>query len=108
MVLVVFRNRLREEHAAEYRALAPRMEELARSMPGFVSAKTFSAPDGERVTLVEFESWEHVDAWKAHPEHREAQRLGRERFYAEYRLQSCEPRRDYSHRRREAGTPSGD
>jgi heme-degrading monooxygenase HmoA len=99
MVLVVFRTRLREEHAGEYQELAPRLAELARSMPGFISMKSFASPDGERVTLVEFESWEHVDAWKAHPEHREAQRLGRERFYAEYRLQSGEPRRDYGYRR---------
>ena len=35
-------------------------------------------------SLVEFESPEHLRAWREHPEHREAQRIGRERFYEEY------------------------
>jgi len=34
-----------------------------------------------------------VQAWKKVPEHREAQRLGREFFYTEYRIQVCDPHR---------------
>ncbi len=35
---------------------------------------------------IEFESAEHLRAWREHPEHRQAQKLGRERFYEEYSL----------------------
>lgn len=97
MIVTVFRSRLRPEHAEEYARVAPRMLELARSMPGFVSVKSFAADDGERVTIVEFDSEASHRAWREHPEHLEAQRLGRDRFYSEYRVQVCrvERQRDF-------------
>ena len=38
----------------EYVALANRINELARTIPGYVSHKDFYANDGERVAVVEF------------------------------------------------------
>ena len=96
MIVTIFRSRLRPELQEEYAEVAARMKRLAESMPGFVAMKTFSAPDGERVTIAEFDSQERHDAWRAHPEHRAAQQMGRESFYSEYRIQVCEPIRDYS------------
>ena len=95
MVTAIFRSRLREDADSGYRALAARMLELARSMPGFVDFKSFRAEDGERVSLIEFESLATLEAWRDDPEHLKAQREGRERFYSEYRLQLCEPLRAY-------------
>jgi heme-degrading monooxygenase HmoA len=95
MILTIFRSRLRPEHEREYHEWGERMEELARSMPGFLSFKTFYARDGERVSIVEFENAEAHEAWRNHPEHREAQRLGREKFYSEFRIQVCESPRTY-------------
>jgi heme-degrading monooxygenase HmoA len=89
MVVTIFRSRLRPDHPDEYLALAKRMFELASAMPGFVSIKTFTAEDGERVSIVEFDSQESHDAWRDHPEHRVAQGLGREKLYAEYKIQVC-------------------
>jgi antibiotic biosynthesis monooxygenase (ABM) superfamily enzyme len=40
MIVIVFRSRLRPELGDEYAALADRMSELARTMPGYVSEKT--------------------------------------------------------------------
>ena len=89
MLLTVFRSRLRPEQAAEYAVVAAPMEELARAMPGFLSIKGFTAADGERVSIVEFADEETQRVWREHPEHREAQRLGREKFYATFRIQVC-------------------
>ena len=93
MVVVIFRSRLTAQAGEEYARTAPRMLELAQSMPGFVSFKAFSASDGERVSIIEFESEEALAAWREHPEHRQAQRRGREVFYQEYQLQVCVPQR---------------
>lgn len=71
------------------------MYELAVSMPGFVSYKDFIAEDGENVSIVEFDTLEHLAAWKDHPEHRQAQADGRERFFSEYRIQVCSTVREY-------------
>jgi heme-degrading monooxygenase HmoA len=89
MILTIFRSRLRPEHLTEYEAMTKRMDDLAKTMPGFLSIKTFAAPDGERVSLVEFDSEENHQAWRRHPAHREAQRLGHERFYSEFQIQVC-------------------
>jgi heme-degrading monooxygenase HmoA len=35
-------------------------------------------------------------AWRNQPDHREAQELGKKLFYSEYRIQVCQPIRDYS------------
>jgi heme-degrading monooxygenase HmoA len=102
MIVTIFRSRLRAEHQEEYERMAARMHDLAQNMLGFVSIKTFTASDGERVSLVEFDSEAAHQAWRQHPEHREAQRLGREKFYSEYRIQVCRLERDYG-KKAEAG-----
>jgi len=95
-VLTVFRNRLSPDAADAYGELAPHILDLARSMPGFVDAKTFSAADGERVTVVTFTDRPSHDAWRDHPEHRAAQRRGIAEFYDEYSIQVATVR--YEHR----------
>jgi len=94
VIVVVFRSRLHPACPPSYGALADRMLELARSMPGFVSFHHYEATDGERVSLVEFESEETARAWRAHAEHRAAQERGRSEFYAWYRIQICEQLRE--------------
>jgi heme-degrading monooxygenase HmoA len=93
LVIGIFRNRLREG-AAGYPATAERMEALVSKLPGFLGIKTFRAEDGERVSLFAFESLAALEAWRDHPEHRVAQRRGRDEFYAEYTLQICQPLRE--------------
>lgn len=94
MIITVFRSRLKPEAGEEYERWAARMSELARQMPGYISHKAFVAEDGERVTIVEFESEQAQRAWSAHPEHVEAKKKGRASFYLEYRLQICSVQRD--------------
>ena len=94
MIVTVFRSRLAPGLKDEYVALANRMNEIAKTIPGYISHKGFFAEDGERVTVVEFEDEEAMRAWRMHPEHRAAQKLARERFYAEYSVQICEVKRE--------------
>ena len=89
MIVTVFRSRLRPGVRDEYVALVERMNELARTMPGYISHKGFFAEDGERVTIVEFEHEEGLRAWRTNPEHRAAQKLAREKYYTEYHVQIC-------------------
>jgi heme-degrading monooxygenase HmoA len=88
-VVTVFRSTLRPDAVEEYEVVSERMVALARAMPGLLDYKTFASDDGERVTLVTFASIEEHQAWRDHPEHRQAQRLGRERFYDTYAIQVC-------------------
>ena len=94
MIVTVFRSRLMPGLQDEYVALVGRMERIARTIPGYISHKGFWADDGERVTIVEFESEETHRAWAMHPEHMEAKKKGRSSFYQEYRVQVCAVERD--------------
>jgi heme-degrading monooxygenase HmoA len=84
-VVTVFRNRLRAD-ARAYAEHSARMGALAQTMPGYVEHKTFTADDGERVTVVTFADRASHDAWGRHPDHREAQRAGLGDYYEEYSI----------------------
>lgn len=94
MIVTVFRSRLNPEAQEEYLAWATRMSELAKTVPGYISHKSFVALDGERVTIVEFETEEGMRTWAKHPEHVEAKKKGRKTFFTEYRVQVCNVSRD--------------
>jgi heme-degrading monooxygenase HmoA len=94
MVISIFRSRLRPENAEEFHELAARMMELAEAMPGFVSYEVYVSEAGERCSIVEFETHEDLLAWRNLPEHRQAQRMGRERFYESYTLHVTDPVRE--------------
>jgi heme-degrading monooxygenase HmoA len=87
-MVTVFRSRLRDEHPG-YDETAADMEAAARAMPGFVDFKSFASPDGERVSIIVFDSSESHAAWRTDPRHRAAQRRGRDEWYSEYLIQVC-------------------
>src|SRR4249919_4037689 len=89
MIVTVFRARLMPDVREEYVALVDRMVELAATIPGYISHKGFVAEDGERVTIVEFESEEALRAWQIDREHGKAKRRGIESFFSEYKFQIC-------------------
>jgi heme-degrading monooxygenase HmoA len=94
MIVTVFRARLKPANEHEYYEWAERIAALARTMPGYVSHKAFTAEDGERVTIVEFESEEGQRVWATNLQHVEAKKKGRADFYTEYKLQVCTVQRE--------------
>lgn len=102
MIVTVFRSRLNPGVQDEYGPIAARMSALAKSMPGYISHKGFVAEDGERVTIVEFQDAESLQAWSRHAEHVEAKQKGRSSFYSEYRVLTCEVIRERSFPKGEA------
>ena len=88
--ITVFRSRLRDDVPDRYFALAGELHERAKGFAGFVEFKQFVAEDGERVTVVTFESAEHEAAWRDDEQHRAAQAEGRAGFYTEYDVAVCE------------------
>ena len=88
--VIVFRTRMREGVADAYGPHVERIYERAAAMPGFVSAKDFTAGDGERVAVIEWNGDAELRAWRELPEHRTAQEMGRGRYYASYSLDVCQ------------------
>lgn len=69
-----------------YAGTAERMNVLARQQPGYIGR--YHRMEGSReITISYWENLEAVKAWKAHPEHRAAQELGRSKWYADYQVE---------------------
>lgn len=102
MIVTVFRKRMNPDAQGEYDSIAVRMNELVRTIPGYVSHKGFVAADGEQVTIVKFESEQALDQWRIHTEHRSAKRRAIETLFSEYKFQICSVLRERVDREREA------
>jgi heme-degrading monooxygenase HmoA len=91
MVVVTFRNRFNPGvDQQEYGQRVGKLFEIVSAMPGFRGIRSYAAEDGEQLSLIEFDSLESLAEWRDQPDHREAQQLGKQRYYSEYHLQICE------------------
>ena len=91
MIVVLFRSKLVPTASSDgYDEMAKEMDDLARTMPGFIDVKSFKAEDGERLTLVWWQDEDTLRAWREQARHRVAQRTGRERWYEYYKLEVAE------------------
>lgn len=89
MIVTVFRSRLVPGVQDEYGPMAKEMSESVKHISGYISHKGFVAEDGERVTIVEFETEEALREWKSHSGHLEAKKLGFTKFFSSFRYQIC-------------------
>jgi len=80
---VIFTS-LRSEGDEGYGEMAERMMELAACQEGFLGVE--SVRDGLGITVSYWRDRDSIERWKVDLEHREAQRLGRERWYRSYRI----------------------
>ena len=76
-----------------YGEMAALMEAAARKQPGFLGME--SAREGLGVTVSYWRDAEAILSWKRHLDHLGAQRLGRERWYATYRVRIARVERAY-------------
>ena len=68
----------------------------AARMDGYLGIESARDPlTGEGVTVSYWRDLASVAAWKAHLEHTEARRMGRERWYARYALRVARVEREY-------------
>lgn len=89
MIVTVFRTRLDPQAKDEYNVMAKRMSELASKVPGHIAHKSYFSDDGEKVTIVEFESEDALRIWKTDTEHLVAKRAGISTFFTSFRYQIC-------------------
>jgi heme-degrading monooxygenase HmoA len=96
MYVVIFRSTRTLENQDLYRRWANQLGLAVKKSPGYISHFGFRDQDsGEGVTISYFESEEAIRGWKALAEHLEAQNLGREEFYSEYRVEVAQITRAY-------------
>jgi heme-degrading monooxygenase HmoA len=89
---VIFTS-LRTEGDNEYGGTADRIEELAKSQPGYLGFE--AARSGLGIAVAYWRSEADIAAWKRQVEHAEAQRRGRVDWYREYRVRVAKVEREY-------------
>ena len=95
MVVTLFRSRLTAQAGDDYSEMAKEMLERAQTYPGFVAMKSFKSEDGERLTVVWWESDELQAAWRKDERHLVAQKKGRERWYHYYHIEVAKVLREH-------------
>ncbi|MDA3645627.1 antibiotic biosynthesis monooxygenase [Saccharopolyspora indica] len=82
-----------------YDAMSERMAELGARQPGYLGRESQTGPDGRELLVIYYTDAESIAAWKQDAEHLEAQRLGKERWYADYRIEVARVERVYGFER---------
>ena len=98
MIAMVFEVWLKEgAHKQDYLDQAAKLRELVESIDGFISIERFESlyEPGKILSLGFFRDENAIHEWRNLPEHREAQILGRKKFFSDYRLRIAEVNRDY-------------
>jgi heme-degrading monooxygenase HmoA len=90
MIVVLFRSRLTSDAGVDYQEMAGEMLATAKDMPGFIDFKSFTAEDGERISIVRWQDKETLAGWRNHPRHRLAQETGRDKWYQNYKIEIAE------------------
>jgi heme-degrading monooxygenase HmoA len=93
-LVVIFRA-----HAAdagpEYLETALRLRDTALADFGCQEFLFLNGEGGEQVAISYWPDEASIARWKAHADHQDAQREGRARWYASYRVQVAKVKRDY-------------
>ena len=80
-----------------YGAMAMRMMKMAAEQPGYLGVE--SVRDGLGITVSYWRSLDDIANWKRVADHLDAQRTGREKWYATYKTRICKVERDYGFER---------
>ncbi|PRY87108.1 antibiotic biosynthesis monooxygenase family protein [Mongoliibacter ruber] len=90
---VIFTS-IRNNDDEDYLETALQMEKLASQSPGYLGHE--SAREEIGITVSYWENLESIKNWKANLKHQVAQKLGKEKWYSQYKTRICIVERDYS------------
>jgi len=90
---VIFSSLRTPEDTEGYSEMAERMVELAAQQEGFLGIE--SAREDIGITVSYWSDLDAIQRWKANLEHQEAQRLGREKWYSDFKIRISIVERDY-------------
>ena len=78
-----------------YDDMAARMMELAAKQPGYLGVDCVRNAEGRGITVSYWRDEASIAAWKRDTEHQQAQRGGRQTWYADYQVRVAKVERAY-------------
>lgn len=91
---VIFSN-IRTAGDNGYAVMGARMQELAKSQPGYLGYESARDADGFGITVSYWADDEAARAWKSVSDHAVAQQRGRDVWYADYQVRVATVNRAY-------------
>jgi heme-degrading monooxygenase HmoA len=103
MIVVIFEARPHDAAKQAYFDAAANLRPLLEQIDGFISIERFEslATPGKLLSLSYWRDEQAVERWRNVETHRAAQRAGRERIFADYRLHVADVLRAYGMNDRE-------
>jgi len=97
MIAVIFEVWPHTEHKQSYLDHAALLRAEIEKIDGFISVERFESifEEGKMLSLSFFENEQSVIEWRNTLAHRKAQALGRNQYFANYRLRIADVMRDY-------------
>ncbi len=92
---VIFTSLKNEHEMNAYNEMSEKMLKLVAQQEGFLGHESYRNQDGSGVTISYWKTMENISNWKQNMEHFEAQRIGKEKWYASYRVRIAKIERDY-------------
>ena len=89
---VIFTSKL-NSNTNGYHEMSIQMETLAKQQPGFI--EMVSARNEIGITISYWETEKDILAWKANLDHLQAQKMGKEVWYASYKVEIAKVERSY-------------
>ena len=78
-----------------YGAMAEKMAALAAQQPGYLGMESARGADGLGITISYWRDETSIAAWKRDTAHQQAQRGGKETWYADYQVRVAKVERAY-------------
>ncbi len=94
MYAVIFTSQ-HSKNTDGYAEMDLRLEELVKTMPGFLGVNSCRNEQGFGITISYWKSLEDIKHWKTNPAHQQAQQLGKEKWYQHYKIKICKIEREY-------------
>ncbi|MDX7988694.1 antibiotic biosynthesis monooxygenase [Xenorhabdus sp. 12] len=103
MLAVIFEVEIAENQSAQYFDTAAAIRPLLDNIPGFISVERFQSlnKNNKYLSLSYWRDEESIRQWRNTVQHQEAQVLGRNGVFADYRLRVVAIIRDYGMNNRE-------
>jgi len=103
VIAVIFEVWPKPEYRDNYLELAAELRKSLETIDGFISVERFQSivNEDKMVSLSFFDNHRALDEWRNVTGHRAAQKLGRSKYFADYRLRIANVERDYSMNSRE-------
>jgi heme-degrading monooxygenase HmoA len=90
VIVIIFRSRLTAAAGDDYQQALVEMGEYVKSQPGFIAQRSYTAADGERLTLVWWKDKETLQLWRQNERHKVVKNTGRARWYEFYYMEIAE------------------